>query len=105
MKPSMRHWAGIGFLILLTPVGWLARQPAFGEWASHELARRTGFVPEGLKRLEILWSAACSGYTLPGWTQSWLGYLCSALLGVGVVAGLTAACGRWLVGRKPGGGA
>jgi len=92
-------WIGLGLLILLTPLGLLARGTTWGEWAGEELKKMLGFIPEGLARLEHLWQAKLAGYTLPGWDSpllSALGYLLSAAIGVGVVIGLMLLLGRFL---------
>lgn len=85
-------------LIVLTPLGLLARGTAWGEWSSEELFRIIGFVPEGLARLKNLWKGVFSGYFPPGWSGAWAsaGYFLSALLGVVVIVGVTFFLGRWL---------
>ena len=49
MKPAARPlrwlWAGIGVLILLTPIGALAPGTAWGEWGGAELKAAIGYAP------------------------------------------------------------
>ncbi|MBI3989155.1 MAG: cobalamin biosynthesis protein [candidate division NC10 bacterium] len=99
MKSLWKLWIGLGLLILLTPLGLLARGTTWGEWAGGELKKMLGFIPEGLATLENFWKAKLAGYTLPGWNSpvlSALGYLLSAAVGVGVVIGLMFLLGRFL---------
>ena len=103
MKTPIKLWVCLGILILLTPLGLLAKGAAWGEWASEELAAQIGFIPDGLKRLETFWKAAFPGYTVLGWGESWqgsVGYILSALVGVGVIVLLTLALGKCLLSRK-----
>ena len=100
---TSRLWIGLAILVALTPVGWLAKGTAWGEWSATELAGRTGFVPEGLRRLSQAWHAMLTGYALPGWSQGWreiAGYALSALLGVALVIVIIIVVGRVLTGRR-----
>ncbi len=36
-------------LILLTPLGLITQNPAWGEWGEEELVSMIGFVPQGIK--------------------------------------------------------
>ena len=36
-------------LILLTPLGLITQNPAWGEWGEEELMSMIGFVPQGIK--------------------------------------------------------
>lgn len=38
-------------LAILTPLGLLTQNPAFGEWTEEEIKKMLGFVPEGLKKV------------------------------------------------------
>ncbi|MFA6451664.1 MAG: cobalt transporter CbiM, partial [bacterium] len=46
-RSSRRLWAGLGALILLSPVGLIASGTAWGEWAADEIHSKLGFVPSG----------------------------------------------------------
>ncbi len=81
-------WAGIGVLILLTPLGLLASGTAWGEWTSEGLESLLNYVPEGFKSLNGLWSSFMAGYNISGWNSpflSALGYIFSAIVGVGLI--------------------
>ncbi len=83
-------WVGLAALIVATPLGLLAPGPAWGEWSAQELAHRgLGFVPQGLAKLESLWGAPLARYDLPALGNANLGYLLSAVLGIGLVAVVT----------------
>jgi cobalt/nickel transport system permease protein len=91
---SMRRlWIATAVLMLLTPVGILAAGTAWGEWAPAELAKAgvngqaaiAAEVPSGVQRLANLWTAPFPAYA-PSFVHSrTLGYLLSAMFGVGLV--------------------
>ena len=78
-------WVGLGLVALLTPIGLLASGTAWGEWGGDDLKEMLGFVPQGLARLENLWQAPFSGYSLPG-IGPMAGYIASAIVGMGMLA-------------------
>ncbi len=83
-------WVGLVAMIVATPLGLLAPGTAWGEWSAQELAHRgLGFVPQGLAKLESLWGAPLARYDLPALGNANLGYLLSAVLGIGLVAAVT----------------
>ena len=90
-------WLVLGFLVIVTPLGLLAPGTAWGEWNSGQLRDLgLGFVPEGMQRLEGLWSGLLAGYSLPGTGEN-TGYVLSAVVGVLlilVVFGILTALGR-----------
>ena len=92
-------WGGLGALLLLTPLGLLARGTAWGEWSSGELGRLLAYVPSGLERLSASRPGApFPDYSLPAaaggtWSGALLYVLC-ALLGAAAVAGLMFLLGR-----------
>ncbi len=94
-----RYWTPviIVLLALLSPLGLLATGSAWGEWGSHELAQRVGYVPRGLQELESLWSAPLSGYTLPwmsggaSFAEQALAYILSAVVGIALIFAATFA--------------
>jgi len=95
-------WIGLGFLILLVPLGLLAQGTAWGEWAPEEFAGLVGYVPSKMAAGAELFTAPLQDYTLKGvgegFLDSSLAYYASALIGVGVIVLLTMAVGRLLVG-------
>lgn len=40
---------GLAILILLTPLGLITQNPAWGEWSEDEMREMLGFVPQGIK--------------------------------------------------------
>lgn len=97
-KPLRWLWAGIGVLLILTPLGALAPGTAWGEWSGEELASQTGYVPSGIERLGALWRSAMPDYLTPGVSNALLGYFIAGVAGVllcaGVAWGLTALLAR-----------
>ena len=100
MKPAARPlrwlWAGIGVLILLTPIGALAPGTAWGEWGSKELKAASGYAPANLERLGGLWRSAMPGYATPGISNALLGYLIAAVVGTALTVGVAFAVGALL---------
>jgi len=86
-------WIAIGVLILLSPLGLLARGTAFGEWTAMGLEKMLGYVPSGIARFQNGWASPFSGYRISGHSII-LGYLTSALIGT-----LAAACFAWILGK------
>jgi hypothetical protein len=95
-------WALLG-LIILSPLGLLARGTAFGEWGNEELQDRLGYVPAGLNRLSAFWDhVLLPDYAAPGLggspAHSAAGYVLSAVVGV-----LLVVAAIWLLHRLVGG--
>jgi cobalt/nickel transport system permease protein len=88
------RWAvvGLGILAVLTPLGLLAPGGAFGESAPGDLdLGRYGLqaVPAGLDRYNSFWShALLGGYGFGAGQNPTLGYLVSALVGIGAIGAL-----------------
>ncbi|MHB8928006.1 MAG: cobalt transporter CbiM [Bacillota bacterium] len=79
----------LAVLILITPLGLLARGKAWGEWDLAELQARLGYVPEGLARFTARWPSLFPGYSLPsvgGGHGAVVGYLFSGLFGLAAIA-------------------
>ncbi|MDN5344459.1 MAG: cobalt/nickel transport system permease protein [Clostridia bacterium] len=84
---------GLAILVVLSPLGLLAAGTAWGEWSPEELQQMLGFVPPGMVALASRWSHALfPDYAVPGLEGSWvaaaLGYILSALVGLGLIAGI-----------------
>jgi len=99
-KPLRWLWAGIGALILLTPIGALAPGTAWGEWGGEELKAAIGYAPANLERLGGLWRSAMPGYATPGIGNALLGYLIAAVVGTALTVGVAFAAGALLA--RPG---
>ena len=93
VKPTIsklyrRLWIGLGMLILLTPLGFIASGGAWGEWGPDQLLKMIGFAPEGLKGLSNLWNSVFPDYTIPGLkgpVESVFGYIFSAVIATSVI--------------------
>jgi hypothetical protein len=87
-------------LIVLVPLGiWLPRLfgagGAWGEWARQEVETIAGYVPRKLHAMSGLWNAPAAGYVIRG-TGAYAGYIISAVLGVGIIFGLSYLLGKFL---------
>lgn len=111
-KPS-RHlrplWAALAVLLVLTPLGILAAGTAWGEWMASDYSNpivRTQMAaaslaqapparaPEGLARLSTIWTAPFARYAPTLVRNASLGYLLSAMFGVGLIV-LICTAARW----------
>ena len=83
-------------LIVAVPLGLIATGTAWGEWGGEELRARIGYVPEGLSRFGGMWKGVLPDYALPGvgGAGAVVVYVLSAVIGVGILAGLA-----WLLVR------
>ena len=103
---ARKLWWALGGLILLSPLGLLARGTAWGEWGIEEVQQMLGYVPAGMQRLAGAWPhAPFPDYALPGMTSSWaaaLGYIVCALVGVGAIAALTHVMSRCQMAERAG---
>jgi cobalt/nickel transport system permease protein len=109
---SMRPlWAGLGALLVLTPLGILAAGSAWGEWAASDFGdpaiRRqiaaSSFehavpaqAPAGLAQLSSLWTAPFARYAPPYIRSAAFGYLLSAMFGAGLIVLVCIGFGRFL---------
>jgi len=89
-------WIALAILAVLSPLGLLAAGTAWGEWGAAELQTLTGSLPAGLDRLGSLWSAPLPDYAPPFLASATVGYILSALLGMGLVVVLVMVVGRRL---------
>jgi len=103
MKAHRKLWIGLLVLSVLSPLGlllpaWLGAGSAWGEWSAEEIKGLIGYVPARMGRLSSLWHAPLPDYAGPGASPlariAW--YAASALVGLGLVVGLSLLLGRWL---------
>jgi cobalt/nickel transport system permease protein len=79
-------WIALIVMIILTPLGLLAKGTPWGEWGVGEFKTLVGYIPEGMARLGGIWKGLMPDYALSGINPA-LAYCLSALLGsLGVVA-------------------
>ncbi len=103
MKGIHRLWLGIGILVILTPLGLIAKGSAWGEWGADEIRALIGFVPEGMASIHGVWKGIMDGYSIPGLRggiETVLGYIVSAITGVLIVAVTTYGISKLLSSRK-----
>jgi cobalt/nickel transport system permease protein len=94
-------WAGLGMLMILTPLGIVAAGTAWGEWMASDYSNPTARqqiaassfnqaapleAPKGLEQLSLLWTAPFGRYAPPYIRSATFGYLLSAMFGVGLIA-------------------
>lgn len=85
--PLRKLVLGLGALIILSPLGLLAKGTAWGEWSTAELQAKAGFIPAGLERLSSTWKPlllsdyGSSAFGQTFWLQA-MGYILSALAGL-----------------------
>ncbi len=111
-------WAALGLLLVLSPLGLLAAGSAWGEWSPEDLAdpaARSAIAaasggallpetpPRGLVRLAAVWTAPLPDYAPAFLRSAAMGYLVSALVGVGLIV-LTAVALQVLFDRTRRGG-
>lgn len=73
-------------LAILTPLGLLTQNPAFGEWTQEEIKKMLGFVPEGLKKYaEVYKFDLFDDYSVKFIHNQYIGYILSALIGMAVI--------------------
>ncbi len=108
---TRRLWAGVGALMVLSPVGLWATGMAWGEWSAADfadgaaraaMAHASGgaapppVAPEGLQRLAGIWTAPMPGYAPAFMHEPAFGYVLSAFTGAGLVVLASALLSRLL---------
>ncbi len=114
-KSLRKLWITVALLMLLTPLGILAGGTAWGEWSANDLASSRGHTtiaassqdhpvpsdaPAGLQRLSSLWTAPIPAYAPQFVKSPSLGYMLSAMFGVGLVLSLSLAVQGYLRRRR-----
>lgn len=98
-----KYWRILFVMALLSPLGLLSQGTAWGEWGASDLSEMIGYVPQGIALAETWWQATFPEYTIKvlgdGKSGQAVGYVISALLGSGIIYGLTTLCGK-LLGPK-----
>ena len=106
MKTFTKLWIGLGVLAILSPIGLylphaLKAGGAWGEWGPEKIRDLVGYMPTGLHKLSALWNAPLRDYALKGWGILWprhlsVGYVVSAVFGIGLCVGLAFLLGKLL---------
>lgn len=99
MNGIKKLWIGLGLLALLSPLGLLASNTAWGEWGTEELSQLLGYVPKGLVRFSGIWNAPLPDYSVPQ-TGEVSGYILSAVIGMALIIIITWGLGRFFVGKR-----
>ena len=94
-------WIALIALIVATPLGLLAPGTAWGEWGAGELANMgLGVVPQGMATLQGLWGAPIADYDIPALGNTSLGYVLSAIAGVGLIVAIAWLFSRLLTNKR-----
>jgi cobalt/nickel transport system permease protein len=103
-------WAGLGMLMILTPLGILAAGSAWGEWMASDYSNPVArqqiaasslsqaaplAAPKGLEQLSSVWTAPFGRYAPPYIRSNTFGYLLSAMFGVGLITTAGLIVGRF----------
>ena len=106
-------WAGLGGLMILSPLGLVAAGIAWGEWGAGDFAdpavrdqisQASGNVappaqvPAGLEQLSSIWTAPIPDYAPAFMHDERFGYIVSAVIGSGLIL-LVVVAVSWIVGR------
>ena len=86
-------------LIVISPLGLLAIGTAFGEWGSDELLESLGYVPVGIENGETIWRAPMIDYGFGSLSPS-VGYILSAVIGIGLVIAIMVVFGKLLTKKQ-----
>lgn len=88
-----RYWYVLVAMMIVSPLGLLAKDTAWGEWAADELKETLGYVPQGIEQASDLWHAILPDYSMPllgeGRFAEHGGYILSAIIGSVLVYGVT----------------
>lgn len=79
-KKAKPIWGLLIAMIILTPLGLIAKATAWGEWGSNELKSSLGYVPKGMEH-GFNFNAFMQDYGLKGFPEV-AGYILSAIAGV-----------------------
>jgi len=100
-------WAliSLGVLVILSPLGLLAKGTAWGEWGGGDLKVLLGYIPQGVSKLSgINHMAFLPDYSLPVLGDSFagrtMGYYISAVAGAGIIILIVFLIGRIIVRKK-----
>jgi cobalt/nickel transport system permease protein len=114
-KSVRKLWITVALLLLLTPLGVLTAGKAWGEWSASDFSNAEGRAriaaasqddpvpadpPAGLQRLSSLWTAPIPAYA-PHFVKSpSIGYMLSAMFGVGLLLTLSLVVQGFLRRRR-----
>jgi hypothetical protein len=99
-----RYWLALVLMAILSPLGLLNKETAWGEWTTEELATMVGLVPKGIESVNGWWQALFQGYSVSflgkGQFADVAGYAISALLGALIVYSSTLMLVKLLTNRR-----
>jgi len=89
-----RVWILLGILVLLSPLGLISQNSAWGEWEQSYYEKLLGFIPKGIVQAKGV-EGLMPDYTLAS-TGSVTGYYLSALVGIVLLLGLYVLLLKWV---------
>lgn len=88
-----KYWYALIALIILAPLGLIAKGTAYGEWSAGDLKSTLGFIPEGMAKLSGTWKAILPHYSIPGFGNTFfsssLGYIFCAIVALIIILVIT----------------
>jgi len=112
-KGTRALWAGLGAMMVASPLGLIAAGTAWGEWGVEDFqdaAMRTQIssasaniappaeVPQGLEHLSSIWTAPMPDYAPAFMHDANFGYILSAVVGAGLIV-VVCSFLSWFFGR------
>lgn len=96
----------LAVLVLLTPLGLIATGTAWGEWGGNEIKNVLGYLPKGFAGMADKWHSLLPDYSVPllgsGQSGSIIGYILSALVGIGLISALTVVSSKLIAKSRKG---
>jgi len=77
-------YAMLVLMVILSPIGLLASDTAWGEWSNYELRKMLGYIPSGLSN-GFSFKAIIPSYSIPSLNNGPFTYVICAILGVSVI--------------------
>lgn len=80
----------LGVMILISPIGLLAKGTAWGEWNASEIKAKFGYVPAGMEKFSAFWKHIIfPNYSIVGFDQNFwqqaVIYILAAIIGVIII--------------------
>ncbi len=89
----------LAVLVVLTPLGLIAKGTAWGEWGGDELKDKLGYIPSGFAKIAGWWKAVMPNYSLNG-SETALGYILSAVVGMLLISLIIIFSSRFMMRYK-----
>jgi hypothetical protein len=101
---SRRYLSILVLLVLLSPLGLLAKGTAWGEWGAADIQDSLGYIPQGMERFGDFWQALFPDYSLKffgqGAVSEQVGYIFSAVIGSVIIYFVILAITKLVIHEK-----